>query len=151
MEMVAQSLLFTDAQPTILEKVNVARQSPDLTKTESFVLDRLIRGSAFGLDNVVSIQTMQRMAKAQGLKPPSDRSIKDAVKTLLEVYDIPIGSCRIPGKNGYYFCVSDEDCEDAVRPLKAEIYSMFRRIKVLSPKSAFVKRLQGQMALLSEE
>jgi len=81
----------------------------------------------------------------------SDRSVKQSVKTLLEEHDIPIGSCRRVPNNGYYFVVDDADAEEAVRPLKAEIFSLFRRIKGLSPNSQFVRELNGQLAMLSPE
>ena len=147
----AQLAMFTDAEEEILRRVDMAKRSDGMTNVERFVLDTLLWQRAFGLDKAVSIQDIQRYAADVNCgRFPCDRNIKDAVKRLLEVFNLPIGSCRIPGRNGYAFCIADKDCEDAVRPLKSEIYSMFRRIKILDPKSAFVKMLQGQMDLLSE-
>lgn len=148
----AQLAMFTDAEEDILRRVGVALLSPDLTKTEKMVLDCLIRENAFGLHKVVSIAKIQGWASAvPPHRIPTDRTIKDAVKRLLEVYDVPIGSSRIPGRNGYAFICTDKDAEDASRPLRNEIYSMFRRLKVISPKSSFVRQLQGQFELLKPE
>lgn len=96
------------------------------------------------MDKAMSIAVIQKTVDI------ADRRVKDSVKTLLEEYGVPIGSSRIPGKNGYYFLLTDLDAEEASRPIKAEIFSMFRRLKVLSPKSAFVRSLQGQMDMLTE-
>lgn len=124
---------------------SMAFQSGKLTGIQSFVLWTLQDQDAYGIDKAVSIQVIQNIWNNTCTpKAPADRSIKDAVKILLEEHAVPIGSSRIPGRNGYFFCCSDADAEEAVRPYINEIHSMFRRIKVLSPKSAFVRQLNGQ-------
>lgn len=143
--------MFTDAEAEVRRRVSLALQSEMLTRFESFVLWTLEQQEAFGMNRAVSIETLQNIwINTATPKPPSDRTIKDAVKSLLEMYGIPIGSCRIPGRNGYYLCTSDSDAEEAVRPLKSEIFSLFRRIKALSPKSEFVRKLNGQLDLPKE-
>lgn len=147
-----QLAMFTDAECEIRHRVDVALRSEKLTGTASFVLWTLEQENAYGINNAVSINTLQNIWENTATpNAPSDRSIKDAVKGLLEDHDIPIGSCRIPGKSGYFFISSDSDAEDASRPLRAEIFSMFRRLKVINPKSAFVRKLQGQISLMEEE
>lgn len=147
-----QLAMFIDVESDIRQRVSMAHGSGKLTGVQSFVLWTLEQENAFGIDKAVSIETLQNIWNNTCTpKAPSDRAIKDAVKTLLEEFAVPIGSCRIPGKNGYFFIDSDISAEAASRPLRAEIFSMFRRLKVISPKSAFVRQLQGQIALLSEE
>lgn len=144
--------MFTDAKEEIRNRVDVALRSPGLTGVQSFVLWALQQENAFGIDKAVSIETLQNIWNSTATpQAPSDRKIKESVKGLLEEFDIPIGSCRIPGRNGYFFISSDRDAEEASRPLRNEIFSMFRRLKVISPKSSFVKQLQGQIELLKEE
>lgn len=146
-----QLAMFTDAEADIRHRSNAAHQSGKLTGVESFVLWTLEQENAYGMDKAVSIQTLQNIWNNTCTpNAPGDRSIKGAVKTLLEEYAIPIGSCRIPGRNGYYLCIHDSDAEDAVRPLKSEIFSLFRRIKALSPKSEFVRKLNGQLTMEME-
>lgn len=137
---------FSDAEFIIRDRMNQACASEELQGAERAVLCAL--GQAFGKDKAVGIAEMQDQWRERGQKIYDDRTIKAAVKSLLEVWDIPIGSCRVPGQSGYYLVTSDDEAEDAVRPLKNEIFSLFRRIKALSPKSAFVRQLQGQMDLV---
>ena len=106
------------------------------------MLQALLHGGAFGMGQAMSIAVIQKTVNI------SDRLVKDAVKGLLERCEVPIGSCRVPGKNGYFLCCSAADAAAAARPYESEIFSMFRRLKALSPKSAFVRHLEGQMALL---
>lgn len=147
----AQLAMFTDAETEIRQRVDVALRCGTLTGVQSFVLWTLEQENAYGIDKAVSIQTLQNIWNNTCTPTAlSDRSIKDAVKTLLEQHAIPIGSCRTPGRNGYFFIASDSDAEDASRPLRNEIFSMFRRLKVISPKSSFVRQLQGQIELLKE-
>lgn len=152
MSSTSQLAMFTDAEHDIRCRVSMAHQSGELTGIQSFVLWTLEQEGAFGIDKAVSIETIQNIWNNTCTpQAPSDRAIKGAVKGLLEDFSVPIGSCRVPGRNGYYMCVQDSDAEDAVRPLKSEIFSLFRRIKALSPQSSFVRELQGQITLLKEE
>lgn len=146
----AQLAMFTDAEETIRQKVNMALQA-DLSPVERAVLDALMFCPAFGKHLMISTDEMQAAWALDRKKIHDRRMVRAAIKTLLEVHDIPIGSSRTPGDNGYWFIVSDDEAEDASRHLRNEIYSLFRRLKVISPKSAFVRQLQGQIELLKEE
>lgn len=146
----AQFALFAPVEDDIRRRVNNAFAS-NLTNVERYVLQSLIRENSFGRSSPLSIARMQSWWVQNDRYMATDRAIKDAVKGLLENHGLPIGSCRTPGQNGYYFITSDADAEEASRPLQNEIYSMFRRLKVINPKSAFVRQLQGQIQLLSEE
>jgi hypothetical protein len=76
----------------------------------------------------------------------SDREIKGAVKSLVEDFEIPIGSSRAKPA-GYYLIVTPEDAEAAVKPLLAEIRSLAHRCRILSPKSQYVRHLLGQLSV----
>lgn len=144
--------MFTDAEHDIRCRVSMAHQSGELTGIQSFVLWTLEQEGAFGIDKAVSIETLQNIWNNTCTpQAPSDRAIKGAVKGLLEDFSVPIGSCRVPGRNGYFFISSDADAEEASRPLRSEIFSLFNRLRVISPKSSFVRELQGQITLLKEE
>lgn len=74
----------------------------------------------------------------------SDRSVKGAVKHLVEECQIAIGASRqVP--YGYFFITSGEQAEKAATPLLAEIRSLVKRCKVLSPRSNYVRHLLGQL------
>jgi hypothetical protein len=148
--MTAQLAMFTDAEETIRQKVDLAFAAP-LSDCERDVLTALYGLGAFGKAMILSTDDMHAKWIAHRNKVHDRRKVRAAIKTLIEVYDLPIGSSRIPGDNGYYFLVNDEEAEDASRHLRNEIMSLFRRLKVISPKSAFVKQLQGQIQILSEE
>lgn len=145
----AQIAMFSDVEDILRHRIGDVLQK--IEGVDSFVLWTLQDQESFGIDAAVSIETIQNIwDNTVSKKVPSDHRIKQAIKTLIEDFELPIGGCRIPGKNGYYFVVSDSDAEDASRPLRSEIFSMFRRLKVISPTSAFVRQLQGQITLLKE-
>lgn len=145
-----QLAMFTDAEESIRQKVNMAFAAK-LSPVEQAVLKCLMLGPSFGKLYMIGIDWMQISWRSDGLHVYDDRSIKGAVKSLLENYSIPIGSSRQPGCHGYWLIVNDDEAEEASRPIRNEIFSMFRRLKVISPKSAFVRGLQGQMDMLGEE
>lgn len=145
-----QATLFDAVAETVWDKVAVAKAA-DLSPVERDVLSALTVPMAFGKRHIISTDDMQGIWRMCGSKVHDRRAVRAAIKTLLEVYDIPIGSSRTPGDNGYWFIQNDDEAEEATRHLKNEIMSLFRRIKVLSPKSAFVKQLQGQLALMEAE
>jgi len=146
----AQLAMFSEAECTIGHKVSVALLA-DLSPVERAVLRELIDRDAYGKAKMVSTDDMYVAWNRRMQKVHDRRAVRAAIKTLLEVYDLPIGSSRTPGDNGYWFIVSDAEAEDASRHLRNEIFSLFRRLKVISPRSAFVRQLQGQIELLSEE
>ena len=141
----AQIDLFNTIEQDLSERIDAAQQSGKLQPVERAVLLKVSR--RYGQERAISIATMQKIWGYASVKIYSDRAIKQAVKTLLEEFAIPIGSCRIPGRAGYYLIVSPQDAIDAERPLRNEIYSMFRRLKVINPRSAFVRHLNGQIEL----
>lgn len=146
-----QASLFNEVEEDLRERMRELLRSDSLIFSEKAVILCLLSESAFGQNRAISIDRIQCLSLKAGDGEYGDRTIKQAVKSLLEKYGLPVGSCRIPGQNGYYICISDSDAEDAVRPLKAEIFSLFRRIKGLSPNSAFVRQLNGQMELMKED
>ena len=95
----------------------------------------------------VSIASMQQFWKWCGCRVLTDRQVKAAVKELLEVHRIPIGSSKVPGSNGYYFILTEEDRQQAETSLIADIISLAARLKVINPKSAYARLLQGQIVL----
>lgn len=132
------------------ERIADARRSGRLSDCAADVLDLLAdhpSGPRAGRDRALSIAAMQEMWTRRGVHVWSERAIKDSAKFLLEEMEIAIGSSRERGRGGFYLCVSDADAESAVRPYRSEIYSLFRRIRCLSPNSAFVRRLNGQLEL----
>src|SRR5882672_3506876 len=140
----AQFDLFSEVNADLRRRVEDVMASGNILKVERDVLKAIMHYPSFGRHTAISIAEIQKVYSY------SDRTIKGAVKSLLEEHGIPIGSCRTPGQNGYYLIVSDKDAEEASRPLQNEIMSMFRRLKVLSPKSAFVRQINGQMDMLSK-
>lgn len=142
-----QATLFTDAEFEVRRRVDAVLLENMLTTCEEQIL-RII-GYAYGTKNALSIDNIQRILENRADYGYSDRQIKGAVKCLIEQFGIPIGSSR-QQPYGYYLVVSDQDAEDAVRPLRNEIFSLLRRIQALSPKSKFVRELQGQLDLLRE-
>lgn len=143
--------LFEEAQNAVLLRVGDAFASGNLLKSELAVLNALCRPPRFGRDRAFSIAEIQQRWKIAGEPVYSDRLIKGAVKSLLEEYEIPIGSCRVPGMSGYFLIITAEDIVETERPLRNEIISLFGRLKAISPKSHFVRMLQGQMDILSRE
>jgi hypothetical protein len=75
----------------------------------------------------------------------SERSVKAAVKDLVETHSIAIGSAR--GKDhGYFLIVTDGAAQAATRPLLAEIRSLARRCRALDPRTnRYLRGLLGQM------
>lgn len=146
-----QPPMFGAVREELRKRIDYVWQSDKLSPAERCLIHILTIEDAFGMDNAISISKVQDLQFRKGEYMHGARAIKDAVKSLLEVHGLPIGSCRVPGRNGYFFIVTDADAELASRPLQAEIFSMFRRLKVISPKSAFVRGLQGQIELLCSE
>ena len=139
-----QAMLFSPAEE-VRDRIASAILTLPTPSNEYDVLSVLKGRDAFGRHRAVSIETIQTFL------PLSQRAVRDTIKTLLEEHDIPIGSSRIPGQHGYFFCISDEDAAFATRHLKNEIFSLFARIKKLDPKSKFVRELQGQMMIMEGE
>lgn len=73
----------------------------------------------------------------------SERDVKAAVKSLVEDFGLPIGASR-QEPHGYFFIVSADDLEFALRPLANEVISIARRMRKLGG-SAIVKEMLGQI------
>ena len=96
------------APPSILSNVHQrildARSSGKLSDCESDVLSLLTDhrdGPRSGRSKAMQISEMQGILSRRSGHAYSDRSIKDAVKQLLEVHEVPIGSSRARGCSGY--------------------------------------------------
>lgn len=75
----------------------------------------------------------------------TERLVKAAVKHLVEVHEIALGSSR-GAKPGYFFIVDDAAAQAATRPLLAEIRSLAKRCRALDPRrNRYLKSLLGQM------
>lgn len=75
----------------------------------------------------------------------SDRTVKLAVKELVETHEIALGSAR-GAHHGYFFVVDDVEAQAATRPLLAEIRSLAKRCRALDPRhNSYLRHLLGQM------
>jgi hypothetical protein len=146
-----------DAPPPILANVHQrildARSSGKLTDCESDVLSLLAapEGPRLGRSRAMQISEMQGYWSRTGRHVWPDRTIKGAVKQLLEVHEVPVGSSRAVGCSGYFLLESDEDLQASERPLKGELLSIARRLKALNPRSAFARQLVGQLQIEVEQ
>ena len=92
----------------------------------------------------VPLAEVQRYAKRVIQVDLGDRTIKAAVRLLIDKYGVAIGSAR--GKrHGYFFITTDEEATAAAAPLLAEIRSLAARCRTLSPKNPYIQHLLGQM------
>ena len=143
---------FPPLVPSVIAlRIETARHSSGLSECAAAVL-KLLAGNIprVGRESAIQISVMRGIWAAAGCYIWPERSIKAAVKELLEVHEIPIGSSRSTPA-GYYLIESDTDARLAVEPLAAEIRSLARRCRVLSPKSNYVRSLLGQLSCEMEE
>jgi hypothetical protein len=131
-------------------RISDARATNKLSPCESDVLDLLSESVCLGRDKALGIAAMQAVWERRGKRVWPDRSIKDSVKQLLEIFEVPIGSSRARGSSGYYFLSDSEDLEAAERPLRAEIISLVKRLKTINPKSRFAQHIAGQLQMEGE-
>ena len=142
-------LNFDGLPAELMQRIQYARYSGTLTDCEVDVLAVLVVGPGgprAGKAKAIQISAIQEIFTRKGGFIWSDRSIKDAVKQLLEVHGIPIGSSRASNCAGYYMIQEDSEVESTVRVWGAEIHSLLRRCKALSPKSSYVRGLLGQLS-----
>lgn len=77
------------------------------------------------------------------------RRVKKVVEQLRAAHRVPIGSRReLPA--GYFRIVDDEDLERAIRPYRAQIFSMLRVVRACVPRSRAAEFF-GQLRLVWEE
>ena len=91
----------------------------------------------------VPLEEIQRYARTVLGAELTPRSIKASVKLLVEEYGIAIGSAR-GARHGYFFVTTDEEAVEAAKPLLAEIRSLARRCRTLSPRNPYIQHLLGQ-------
>ena len=132
----------------IQERIDLARQSANLTDCARSVLDILAgRFPIVGCNNAMQIAHIQRVWMQREERVYSDRLVKEAVKSLIEDHGIAIGSSRRAGSSGYFVCATPEDLAAAERPLRAEVFSLLRRLKTFNPNSDISRHLAGQVEL----
>lgn len=97
-----------------------------------------------GRGNPIAIETLQR-ATGKG-----ERAIKGIVEQLVVTHRMKIGAARSGEKVGYFVVVDAEDLEVAVKAYREQIFSMWRRLRVLlAPR--VLRELHGQLVIGSEE
>jgi hypothetical protein len=92
-----------------------------------------------GRSNPVSIA---RLRELTGL---SERQVKGVVEQLVTTHKMRIGGRR-EEPSGYFMVESAEDLDAAVKPYKAQIIAMWRRLRVLEAPQG-LKELLGQLKL----
>ena len=75
----------------------------------------------------------------------SARDVKATVKLLVEDFEIPIGASR-QEPYGYFLCVTQEDYDQALRPLVNELISIARRVRALASQERR-SEVMGQLQL----
>lgn len=130
--------LFDEAAPateTIFERSKVQPSQ------EEFLVASLIwrrRGRA----NPISI------ARLRELTSLSERQVKGVVEQLVVAHRMRIGGRR-EEPAGYFMIENAEDLETAVRPYRAQILAMWRRLRVLEAPQG-LRELLGQLRLEDE-
>lgn len=133
-------------QPLIAERIAKNLNDSDIPTFLRIVLRGLIECTASCPDRNVSLFDLQIEIRESCRILISDRTIKRAIKLLVEEHGIAIGSSRT-ASNGYFFIRTPEQSKAALAPLLAEIRSLARRCRVLSPRTAYIRRVHGQEAL----
>lgn len=129
-------------------RIYAACDAGRLSPAAAAVLDLLTEWPlAAGAANAKSIRGMQDTWRARQMQVWCDRTVKAAVKELLEVHEIPVGSIRGADVHGYFLICTDEDRKQAERPLASEIISLARRLRTINPKSRYARLLMGQQEL----
>lgn len=134
----------------LAQRIHDARYSGRLSDCAVAVLSLLVdleSGPRAGKENAVQISAMQRIWQRNGEYVWPDRTVKGAVKELIEDHEVPIGSSRITGQAGYFLLISVDDLEAAERPLRAEILSLAKRLRTINPSSRFARMIAGQLAI----
>jgi hypothetical protein len=144
---------FMPSLPVGVERrIRAARESGQLTDCQRDVLRLMVSGMrpAIGGAQAISIADMQSIWRERHELIHSDRTIKAAMKGLLEDWNIPVGSSRRSTCPGYFLLADDSEVQSTVRVYLAEAKSLLRRCKALSPGTDFVRGLLGQETLGEE-
>lgn len=138
----------------LVQRISDARLSRKLSDCELdvlYVLVDLVTGPCAGRGRAIQIDQMQGVWTRGGAHVWTDRTIKAAVKQLIEAHGIPVCSSRHCTSGGYFLAVETEDMEAAERPLRGEIISLAKRLRAFNPKSDFARHLAGQLAIEAAE
>jgi hypothetical protein len=98
-----------------------------------------------GRQNPISIAEIIRLAGVDGL---TDRTVKAVVAQLIDTHRCRIGARR-DDPCGYFWILDAEDQAAAVRPLRAEMRALARRLRVLDSYEDY-RAFVGQLALEDE-
>lgn len=126
------------------ERIIKALNDPDIPSFVRVVLLGLLSSNATA--SPVPLMVLQNLIYRSTQIMLSERTIKRAVALLIDKYGIAIGAART-GNNGYFFVRTPDQSQAAVRPLLAEIRSLARRCRILSPRSLYGRAVHGQEAL----
>jgi hypothetical protein len=107
-----------------IAEVLAGKNVPWAPESEQAVLLEMLR-SHKGAADALPLQTISVQL---GM---SAREVKEAVKSLIEDFKLPIGGSR-QKPYGYFLIVTADDLEQALRPLTGEIRSMARRVRALT-------------------
>lgn len=136
--------LFPEIPADVQDRVDAVLLGTDATLTAHEVMIYLRR--AAGPGRAVTIAEIQARQKVRRGYVSSPRIIKRAVKELLEIHGVPIGSAR--GRNpGYFLLCTPEDVDKAEKPLLGEVRSLARRLRAINRKSEISRVLCGQLGL----
>lgn len=69
--------------------------------------------------------------KLRDLTGLSERSLRDAIRSLVVEYNKPIGSLRKAEKHGYFIVTESDELNVAIQPLQEQVTDMQIRLKVL--------------------
>jgi len=135
----AQLQLGLDAAAELDARITRVLGRADLDEGTAEIL-RII-ASHKGAANAISIRGILFFLKVGW----NERTVKAAVKDLIERFAMPIGGSRKP-PYGYFLILTAEDQAEAARPLRNELKSLSRRLRALSSKHELA-RLWGQVQL----
>lgn len=140
--MATQFQLALDRSAELDAQVTRVLGRSDLDESTAELL-RLLAGHK-GAANAITIREILRAFNVQR-STFNERTLKAAVKDLVERFGMQIGASRKP-PYGYFFILTAEDQEEAARPLRNELKSLSRRLRRLSSKQELA-RLFGQVQL----
>lgn len=128
----------------LAERIVAALNDSEIPSFVRVVLLGLLASSA--TVSPVPLITLQNLIYRSSQILMSDRTIKRAIALLIEKYGIAVGASRTDN-HGYFFVRTPEQSQAAIRPLLAEIRSLARRCRILSPRSLYGRAVHGQEAL----
>lgn len=125
--------------------MQIAKVKPKMTPCESDVIAALLSGPYASREHPVSIAAMQTIWRTScGGCYHHERKVREAVKHLVEVHGLPIGSVH-HAPAGFFLMCSPEDVAATEAHLLKGTLSMLRRLRAINPKSEISRRLCGQL------